>query len=359
MPFLAVLSFKSKFRRSIPARFFLYQNPRPKPAKFHIHACSLGEVVAISPFLKALEDARLSVITQTGFTKALNLTKSVSFLPFECFLPFWFSKCDTLIVFEAELWLNLFKIAKKNGAKTILLNARISDKSYKSYLRFRFYYKLIFANIDLVLAQSDTDKQRLANLGAKNIKVIGNVKSANLPSPSKSYQKPTNKVITIASSHENEEKQILSKISLNDDETLFIVPRHPERFAAADEIAAKFATKFNLSYEKASQNAGLKSRVILVDIMGELVNIYAISDIVVLCGSFEPNIGGHNPIEAAQFGCGIISGEHYFNQKPLFSAVDGIQIAKYDDLSNLIHLNLHTKIINKCDFNEVLKHIKA
>lgn len=359
LPFLAVLSLRSKFHQSIPARFFLFGNPRPKITKFHIHACSLGEVVAISPLIKALQDTRISVITQTGFKKAVELSKNVRFLPFECFLPFWLSKCETLIVFEAELWLNLFKIAKKNGAKTILLNARISDKSYKSYLRFKFYYKFVFANIDLVLAQSETDKQRLINLGAKNVKVVGNIKSANLPSPNKTYQKPTKKVITIASSHQNEEKQILSKITLNDDETLFIAPRHPERFNEVDEIATKFATKFNLSYEKMSQNKGLKSRVILVDCLGELVNIYAISDIVVLCGSFEKNIGGHNPIEAAQFGCGIISGEHYFNQKPLFSAVSEIQIAKYDDLTNLIHLNLSSKITNKCDFDEVLRQIKG
>lgn len=359
LPFLAVLSFKSKYNLSIPSRFFLFRNLSPKMAKFHIHACSLGEVRSIAPIIKELDDARISVITKTGFESAKKLAKKVNFLPFECFLPFWFSKCETLVVFEAELWLNLFKIAKKKGAKTILLNARISDKSYKSYMRFRFYYKVVFKNIDLVLAQSEVDKQRLETLGAKNIKVVGNIKSANLPSPSKIYKKPSKKVITIASSHENEEKEILSKISLNNDETLFIVPRHPERFQSVHEIAFNFAKANNLSYERLSQKLNLTSKIILIDSLGELVNIYAISDIVVLCGSFEKKIGGHNPIEAAQFGCGIISGEYYFNQKSLFNVVDGIKIAKYDDLQNLIHLNFNSKIINKCDFDEVMKLIKG
>lgn len=359
IPFLLIATFKKKYKNSILARFFLYKNPPLKEAKYHIHACSLGEVASIKHLFNELGDARLSVTTQTGFNEAKKFTDKISFLPFECFLPFYFSKCDTLIVFEAELWLNLFRVAKNKGARTILLNARISDKSYKSYLRFKFYYKMIFANIDLVLAQSQTDKERLASLGAKNIKVVGNIKSANLPKKTKTYIKPSKHVITLASSHKNEEKKILENIILKDDESLFIVPRHPERFSEVEKLALNFAKKHNYSFEKFSDGKKLNSKINLIDAMGELVNIYAISDIVVLCGSFEKNIGGHNPIEAAQFDCGIISGKFIHNQRSLFTAVSDIKMADYGQLNNLIHQNFKSKIINSCDFDEVLKLIKG
>ncbi|OCR88750.1 lipid IV(A) 3-deoxy-D-manno-octulosonic acid transferase [Campylobacter fetus] len=359
-PFLALLSFKSKFKNSIPARFFLKNSKKLPVSNFHFHACSLGEVASIEPFFHFCENSRISVITQTGFDRAKKLTNDLCFLPFECFLPFWWSECRVLVVFEAELWLNLFKIAKKNGSKTILLNARISDKSYKSYLRFKFYYKWLFTYVDLVLAQSDTDKIRLESLGAKNVKVIGNVKSANLPKPTKIYQKPQKRVITIASSHENEEKQILSLLNLKDNDMLFIAPRHPERFQKVDVLVSEFASKKNLSYEKFSQNLGFKSDVVLIDTLGELVNIYNISDIVVLCGSFEKGIGGHNPIEAAQFNCSIISGEFIHNQKSLFGAVDGVVMSDYKSLNKVLNSNLKKcSIKNRCDFNAVLQEIKS
>lgn len=358
-PILALLAaFISKFKRSIPARFFLINNPKPREAKFHFHACSLGEVCAIESLFCALKDARISVITQTSFNKAHQISPNTSFLPFECFLPFWFSKCRVLVVFEAELWLNLFRAAKYKGAKTVLLNARISDKSYASYLRFKFYYKAVFSAIDLVLAQSELDKVRLQSLGAKNIKVVGNIKSANLARTTKIYEKPAKRVITIASSHEGEEKNILDRLKITSKDKLFIAPRHPERFDKIDILAREFAANSHLSYERFSQNLGLKSDIILIDVLGELVNIYAISDIVVLCGSFEPNIGGHNPIEAAQFGCKIISGKYFHNQKSLYSTTENITICEYDEIYANFNVAKNTKIKDICNFDEVLREIK-
>jgi 3-deoxy-D-manno-octulosonic-acid transferase len=104
----------------------------------------------------------------------------------------------------------LFLMAKKKGAKTLLINARISDKSYKSYLRFRFFYKKIFENIDKVFAQSEVDKQRLQELGAKNVEVIGNIKLAQLPKRRALFEKPNITTIVAASTHEGEEELILN-----------------------------------------------------------------------------------------------------------------------------------------------------
>ena len=120
-----------------------------------------------------------------------------------------------LVIFEAELWLNLIRSAKARGSYVMLLNARISDRSYASYLRFKFYYRKAFENIDLVLAQSELDAARLRELGAKNIKVAGNVKSANIAVATKDYSAASANsfVLTISNTHEGEEELVLSNLN--------------------------------------------------------------------------------------------------------------------------------------------------
>lgn len=214
-PFIFILSFKKKYRTSLKARFFLYKNPKFSPAAVHFHACSLGEVNALAPLISKFESVALSTTTQTGFGAARALTPNSRYLPFENWLPFWLAGSRVLVIFEAELWLNLIRAAKSRGSYVILLNARISDRSYASYLRFRFYYRKVFENIDLVLAQSELDAARLRELGAKNIKVAGNVKSANIAVATKDYSAASANsfVLTISNTHEGEEELVLSNLN--------------------------------------------------------------------------------------------------------------------------------------------------
>ena len=214
-PFIFILSFKKKYRTSLKARFFLYKNPKFSPAAVHFHACSLGEVNAIAPLISKFESVALSTTTQTGFDAALSLTPNSRYLPFENWLPFWLAGSRVLVIFEAELWLNLVRCAKARGSYVILLNARISDRSYASYLRFKLYYRKAFENIDLVLAQSELDAARLRELGAKNIRVAGNIKSANIAVATKDYSAAAANsfVLTISNTHEGEEELILSNLN--------------------------------------------------------------------------------------------------------------------------------------------------
>lgn len=357
---LAILAFKKKYRASIPARFFLFKNPKFDASRVHFHACSFGEVRSIAPLVNRFKDAAaVSVVTKTGFDEAKKITQNTRFLPFEIFLPFWLKPAKITVIFEAELWLGLVFWAKFKSSRIILINARISDRSYKSYLKFGFFYGYLFKFIDKIYAQSDLDKQRLQRLGAKNIVVSGNIKSAFLPSPSKIYAKPKERAIVLASTHAGEEELILRELNLSANDKLILVPRHPERFGEAGEILAKFATKNGLSFAKFSETKNFDAQCVLVDAMGELVNIYKFSDVVVLGGSFVPNVGGHNPIEAAQFENAVISGEFIFNQKALYSAVDGIKFAKADEISSLLKQNLpKAKIVAKGDASEILKDIE-
>ena len=138
------------------------------------------------------------------------------------------------------------------------------------------------------------------------------------------------------------------------------MPRHPERFEKVASKVETFSKEETLSWHKYSQNESFESDITVVDKLGELVNIYAISDIVILGGAFEP-IGGHNAAEAAQFGCKIISGKHYFNQKDIFDAVEGIAVVEASNLSRRLSqygVLKPTKIKNRSDIKPILESIK-
>ena len=336
IPLLILKSKTLKYSQAIPSRYFLNKNKAFKENGIWFHSCSMGETKALKPMIDKLdgEDVNITVVTNTGYDEASKYSPNVRFLPYEIFLPFWIRKQKILLVMEAELWYMLFLCARVKKTKTVLINARISDKSYASYKKYAWFYKKVFKNIDKVFAQSDVDKNRLEEIGASNVEVIGNIKLAQLPKISKKLNKPDGFLTTAASTHENEEKLILDAY----DESLgklIIVPRHPERFDKVDVLIREFVKDKNLTYHRYSKSEDFESDIVLIDKMGELVNILAISDAVILGGAFE-KIGGHNPIEPAFFGCRIISGEHYFDQKSLFECVNNYTIVKNEELKQKI-----------------------
>ena len=359
IPYLIFKSRNSKYRQAIPAKFFLKDNIPFKENGIWFHSCSMGETKAIKPLIENyLKDANISVITNTGFEEAKKISPNVRYLPFEIFLPFWVNKQKVLVVMEAELWYLLFLFAKKKGAKTLLINARISDKSYKSYKRFSFFYKRIFQNIDKVFAQSEVDKHRLEELGASNVEVVGNIKLAQLPKVNVKLEKPKQVVITAASTHENEEKLVLNAYK-KEQGKLIIVPRHPERFEKVDLQILEFIKDKDISYHKYSTKNDFDSDIILVDKMGILNDIYAISDVVILGGAFE-KIGGHNPVEPAFFNCKIISGKNIFNQKSLFDCIKNYYLIENDELGEYLNniKNLEKPILTKAGSIEpIIKEI--
>lgn len=366
-PILLLFPLKSKYRYSIPARFFLWKNKRLDPNGIWFHSCSFGEAKAIEPLVELLpqEDLRMTTTTQTGFEMINDYTDQSAYLPFEPLLFLWMRPQKVLVVMEAEFWYLLFALAQKRGAKTLLINARMSDRSYHKYARMAWFYRLIFRHIDEVYAQTQKDKERLEYLGAKNIVVTGNIKLAKLPTPTRELEKPKELLVCAASTHEGEERLVLDAFaSLKKEEPgarLILAPRHPERFSKVEKMMYKFAKKKGLSAQKYSQNKVMQNDIIFLDVLGELVNTYAISDIVILGGAFEP-IGGHNAAEAAQFGCKIISGEHYFNQKDIFEAIEGIAVVASSNLARrLLQYKLlkPAKIKSKTDLSVITESIKT
>jgi len=366
LPFLFLLSkFKLKYKESIPRRFWLKNNMPFSSNGIWIHVCSFGEARAISSIVSQIpkEIIRLSASTQTGYGEIKKYTNQSRYLPFEPLLMFWINRQKMLIVMEAELWYLLFFVARKKGAKTILINARMSDKSFPKYKRFRWLYKNIFANIDYIYAQTSADKERLEMLGATNVIVNGNIKFASIVQKTKELPKPDGLLVCAASTHDKEEALILSAFRVlkakQPTTKIVVVPRHPERFEVVDRMMTSMAQLNGYKYHKWSDKENFESDMILFDEMGELVNIYAISDIVVLGGAFESH-GGHNAIEAAQFGCKVISGEHYFNQKEIFANIANIEIVKNNDLVDVLQypaLLKPTKIIKISTIEPILEQI--
>lgn len=342
-PFLALLAFKKKYSHSIPERFFLKNFGLEFSPTYWFHACSFGESKSFEPILKALLQREshakilLTCTTNTGFAYLKTFQEQypqnfiIHYLPFEIFLPFYrpfLKHLKTLIVTEAELWKMLFWVAKNAGAKTLLLNARISDRSLKSYMRMRWFYSTLFSLVDEVLAQSEVDKERLENLGAKNVSSFGNLKIFSTPQITQRYTKKRD-VILCASSHKDEERLVLeSFLPLSLDAMLIIVPRHPERFSEVQSLCEQECKKYQKTFSTFKQEWG---DVVLVNAMGELNNFYAIADCVILCGSFAP-IGGHNPLEPAFFHAPILSGKHIYNQNALFSLIEGYELIESQEL---------------------------
>jgi len=367
LPFLFLFSFKKKYKESIPARFFLWNNKPLKSNGIWFHSCSFGEAKAIKPLVDLLpqETLRMSSTTHTGFEAISAYTKESRYLPFEPLLFSWLKPQKALVVMEAEFWYLLFALAKKRGAKTLLINARMSDRSFPKYQKMGWLYRQIFKQIDEVYAQTVLDKERLESLGAKNIMVTGNIKLSKLPEATKALQKPSNLVVCGASTHEGEEEVILQAFAALKKEypeaVLLLVPRHPERFDKVAQMIEDVVQEHKYTAQRYSQNEVLGSDIVLIDTLGELVNMYAISDIVILGGAFEP-IGGHNAAEAAQFGCKIISGKHYFNQKDIFDAIEGIAVVEASNLSRrlLQHgLLKATKIKSKTDITPIVESLKS
>ncbi len=325
-----------------------------------IHAVSLGEMRAAVNFIDLLQSeygkkVYLSATTKTGFDFADNLYRSNdNVLTFYFPYDFLFSvrgilkliKPSLFISVETEIWPNLFNILNKKNIPIALINARISEKSYKNYTRFRFFFGYIFKKIDTVLCISDMYCKRFASLGIKeeNMRQTGNMKfdiDASLIAGDinektailkKFIEYKTNnsehaKIIAAGSTHKGEEELIADSViklnKLNDKNKifLFVAPRHPERFDEVYKLLNNYLPGIeiyrlsSIYYSKDNNSFGLsesKVVVVLVDIMGQLLTVYGICGAAFVGGSMV-SAGGHNLLEPLVFGKPVIFGRYVQN----------------------------------------------
>lgn len=321
-------------KRWIREKFGFFSLPKIDKKSLWIHAVSVGEVVAVSKLIRELSsryEIILSTITDTGQKVAQDRFKDynvkIVYMPFDipCAIKRTLKHFNpvAVVLTETELWPNLIRLASKN-IPVILVNGRISDRSYKGYSKIKFFMKPLLKKLSLICVQEEEYKEKFITLGAdkEKIHITGNMKfdielkKIKFPWES-AIQRP---VILAGSTHAPEEEIILDAfLTLNINSTLIIAPRHPERFEEVETLIKRKIAESDResSFSKLTemtQAFSLYSSVciILVDLMGILGCLYRLCDIAIVGGSFIPH-GGQNPLEPAYWSKPIICGPYMDN----------------------------------------------
>jgi 3-deoxy-D-manno-octulosonic-acid transferase len=312
-----------------------------------IHSVSVGETLAAEPLVRSLQAANpdltltITTTTPTGSDQVKRLyAKDLAagdvvhvYLPYD--LPWLMARFikkvqpSICLIMETELWPNIIRSCNKQQVPVILANARLSEKSARSYAKFPKLTQPMLQGLDLIAAQHRSDAQRFIDLGIdeKKVDVTGSIKfDISVPEQSLAQGKELKQlwggsrpVLVLASSHEGEDDLILDSYQqlLADfpDLLLVLVPRHPERF---DEVAAivlnrdLHLVRRQESFDKGNLQANPMTQVYLADTMGEMLLLLATADIAIIGGSFIEH-GGHNPLEACALSKAVVMGPSDYN----------------------------------------------
>lgn len=233
------------------------------------------------------------------------------------FIQHW--KPDLCIFAEGEIWPNLIYEAQKQGARTALVNARMTDKSAAGWSRARGLFRSLVGKFDILLAADSDTAGRLEDLLGRAVRTVGNLKSA-IPPPqanevefarlSKGFAEGR-RILLAASTHPGEEEFFLEAAGQIEDAALIIAPRHPERGAEIEDLLKKRG----LRHARRSKNVtpDKKDRVLLADTMGEMGLWFRLADAVYLGGGNTEGVGGHNPLEPVRLNRPVATGPHVFN----------------------------------------------
>jgi 3-deoxy-D-manno-octulosonic-acid transferase len=324
-----------------------------------MHAVSVGEVLAVSGLVqemrKRFPSHRVVVTTTTDTGQALARKRfgeeNVFYFPMDfafAIQPYLRALQPELVVLaETEFWPNFLHLAHGSRARIAVVNARISDRSWPRYRRFRWALRRMLAHVDLFLAQTPEDGARLESIGADptRVHVTGNLKFDVIPTIPPAIVESLRQslasegagpVLVCGSTVEGEEPVLLKAFENVRVEhpraVMILAPRHPERF---DEVAI-LLQQMNIPFARRSQWKGepLAGGVLLVDSIGELASLYALADVAFVGGSLVPR-GGHNIIEPAQHGVAIVVGNHTENFRDivsLFQSRDAVRIVGLAEL---------------------------
>ncbi len=291
-----------------------------------IHAASIGEFKSSDLIIERYHKVFDILVTTTTKSSAEYIEEFYKnkiihqYIPFDVslwcsrFLNFW--KPNLILWIESDIWPNMLNKIRVKNINCLYLNARISPTSFKKWKSTKNFYRNSLKSFNKIFAQSKDDKKRIQELTNLQIDYIGNLKLAKNNNNSSINKDQTNTIL-IASTHSNEEKEIIKCIK-------------------------KTIREFNL-----------KIYLALIDSFGKLDQYFKISDLVILGGSFLKNIGGHNPIEPASYGCAIISGNYVDNWTNIYEdmvkANSCIMVNKFEDIDvkmkELLNNNFEVKKI--------------
>lgn len=334
----------------LPSRLVL---PKEQEPAIWVHAVSVGEVLAVAGLVEELQrrfpQHRIFISTTTDTGQALARKRfgeaNVFYFPMDfafAIRPYLRALRPRMVVIaETEFWPNFLRLAHAGGARIAVVNARISDRSWPSYRRFRGLLRRLLANVNLFLAQTPEDAARLRDIGAtpERVRVTGNLKF-DVPAPAppaivesvrKSIAATGAAPVLVCGSTVDGEESLLLKAFENllvqhPRAVMILAPRHPERFAAVAALLEQMSIRF---LRRSLWNGeALTSGVLLLDTIGELAALYALADIAFVGGSLVPR-GGHNIIEPTQHGVATVVGNHTENFRDivsLFASRDAVRI---------------------------------
>lgn len=338
-------------------------HPRPEGKLIWVHAASVGEaqsaLILIHRLLEICPAAKILVTTVTRTSAALMERKLPQrafhqFYPLDHpdwtarFLDYW--RPDMALWIESELWPSMLGQMKQRNIPAALINARMSDKSFKRWKIFGALARRTLGCFDIIAAQTDEDVKKLSALGAHNILLAGNIKYSAHPLSADTHElkklvatiadRPT---WIFASTHAPEESmaaRIHQKLKHAHPDILTIVaPRHPSR---RDEILHACKAEGLAVHTRGEQRKPPQENtdLYIADTMGELGLFYRVAPIAVIGRSFSSDGGGgHNPIEAAQLNCAVLYGPKVQFQQALFDELsDAGGALQADDASALAGL---------------------
>jgi len=328
------------------------------------HVASVGEAMSILPLIEDLEkEEKINSILITSITlsssviieKKIGKNKKIihQFLPLDIpqfvnkFLNHWSPNISIFI--DSEIWPNLIFAIKKRKIPLLLLNGRITKKTFNKWRLLKYFSKKIFQQFDLCLISNKETGNYLKELGAKNIKDYGNIKFSRTKFKSHDKFNPSflnrikdRKIWSAASTHPSEElicakAHVEIKKTYNNILTV-IIPRHIERTKEIEKELSRLNLK-TILYSKI-ENLNNDTDILLVDAYGELLKFYDVSKCVFLGKSLSKNLissSGQNPIEAARLGCKVFHGPNISNFKDIYEYLNSLKIVS--KVSNFMELS--------------------
>ena len=338
------VALSAKRRRNFPDRLGLRLGELPPPSgdrRVWIHAVSVGETLAAAPLVRELAnrlpaaELLFSTVTLTGHEVArkslAGLVKTTFFFPFD--LPGVSGRFldrvapDAVAILETEIWPNFLAECAGRGIPVLILNGRISERSYRGYGRIRPLFARVIGCVAALAMQTQEDARRVIDLGAEpeKVRVTGNMKfdvdsprEAGSPFLSwlrKEKGKGTSWFVA-GSTHEGEEEAVLAAFAgareANPSVRLLLAPRHPERFDEAAQLCGRRGWEILRKSRIAGEEAESRAPIVLLDTVGDLAHAYGAADIAFVGGSLAAK-GGHNILEPALYGVPIVTGSHMDN----------------------------------------------
>ena len=308
-----------------------YKGEKSSKAIIHIHAVSVGEVLASRKFIEEIQrrfpdhQILITCTTQTGSATIKRLYGNSVFhqyMPFDLktcinrFLKIW--KPEMTFILETEIWPNFINTLNKQHRKVFLVNGRMSEKSYKRYRSILPILDGVFSKLDFTICQGIQDQKRFINLGVHKDRIKKDY-SFKFDSISLSNEKKENKnnkekkLIICASTHEPEEKILVEAFEMLSDDNIILVlaPRHPERVSKIFKELKNSGLHPSL-FSKNEFKIDYSNKINLIDEIGHLEDLFSLGDIAFIGGSLIPR-GGQNFLEAVKFSLPISSGKSFYN----------------------------------------------